>query len=228
MVKTVKQTLMTGLGDGYFQKMLTEETETEAPVYDEETGTEVVPSLQSAETEMTYESNPLFLSNKKHSDLGKISDLTITLNAAYLPEGFAEWSTGAVKLAEGVYGYNSNPIRKFFRFAFPMTDENGKEVIINVPKCQLEPVGLNPSTETENKEAQVTAYNVVGNALVYQPAIADSDDDVNNNIYVKADLRKPEVAALFDRNKLLEIGFYDKTSLDACRVTAETAVDPQL
>lgn len=225
MVKTVKQTLMTGLGDGYFQKMLTEETETEAPVYDEETGTEVVPSLQSAETEMTYESNPLFLSNKKHSDLGKVSDLTITLNAAYLPEGFAEWSTGAVKLAEGVYGYNSNPIRKFFRFAFPMTDENGKEVIINVPKCQLEPVGLNPSTETENKEAQVTAYNVVGNALVYQPAIADSDDDVNNSIYAKADLRKPEVAAVFDRNKLLELGFYDKDSLDACRVTA---VDPEV
>lgn len=228
MVKTVKQTLMTGLGDGYFQKMLTEETETEAPVYDEETGTEVVPSLQSAETEMTYESNPLFLSNKKHSDLGKVSDLTITLNAAYLPEGFAEWSTGAVKLAEGIYGYNSNPIRKFFRFAFPMTDENGKEVIINVPKCQLEPVGLNPSTETENKEAQVTAYNVVGNALVYQPAIADSDDDVNNSIYAKADLRKPEVAAVFDRNKLLEIGFYDKASLDLCRLTAGTAVDPQL
>ena len=228
MAKTVKQTLMTGLGDGYFQRMITEETETVAPIYDDETGTEVVPSLQSAETEMTYESSPLFLSNKKHSDLGKVSDLTITLNAAYLPEGFAEWSTGAVKLAEGVYGYNSNPIRKFFRFAFPMTDENGREVIVNVPKCQLEPVGLNPSTETESKEAQVTAYNVVGNALVYRPSIADSDDDVNNSIYVKADLRKPEVAALYDRDKLLEVGFYDKASLDACRVTPENPVDPEV
>lgn len=227
MAKTVKQTLMTGLGDGYFQKMLTEETETTAPTYDTGTepgtGTEVVPSLQSAETEMTYESSPLFLSNKKHSDLGKVSDLTITLNAAYLPEGFAEWSTGAVKLAEGVYGYNSSPIRKFFRFAFPMTDENGREVIVNVPKCQLEPVGLNPSTETESKEAQVTAYNVVGNAMVYRPAAVETIDDINDGIYFKADLRKPEVAAVFDRNKLLELGFYDKASLDLCRIDA---VDP--
>lgn len=223
MAKTVKQTLMTGLGNGYFQKMVTEETETTAPVYDVETGTEVVPSLQSAETEMTYESSPIFLSNKKHSDLGKVSDLTVTLSAAYLPEGFAEWSTGAVKLAEGVYGYNSNPIRKFFRFAFPMTDENGREVIINIPKCQLEPVGLNPQSETETKEAQITSYNVVGNALVYRPAEADAEDDINNNIYVKADLRNPAVAAAFDRDKLLEIGWYDKESLDACRIDA---VDP--
>lgn len=220
MVKTVKQTLMTGLGDGYFQRMQTEETETTAPIYDEETGTEVVPSLQSAETQMTYESSPLFLSNKKHSDLGKVSDLTITLNAAYLPEGFAEWATGAVKMAEGVYGYNSNPIRKFFRFAFPMTDENGREVIINVPKCQLEPVGLNPQSETETKEAQITAYNVVGNAMVYRPADADATDDLNNDIYVKADLRKPEVASVFDRNKLLELGWYDKETLNACRIDA--------
>lgn len=223
MAKTVKQTLMTGLGNGYFQKMVTEETETTAPVYDVETGTEVVPSLQSAETEMTYESSPIFLSNKKHSDLGKVSDLTVTLSAAYLPEGFAEWSTGAVKLAEGVYGYNSNPIRKFFRFAFPMTDENGREVIINIPKCQLEPVGLNPQSETETKEAQITSYNVVGNALVYRPAEADAEDDINNNIYVKADLRNPAVAAAFDRDKLLEIGWYDKESLDTCRIDV---VDP--
>ena len=34
MAKTVKQTLMTGLGDGYFQRMITEETETVAPIYD--------------------------------------------------------------------------------------------------------------------------------------------------------------------------------------------------
>lgn len=219
MVKTVKQTLMTGLGDGYFQMMETEETETTGPVYDATpgTGVEVVPSLQSAEAQMTYDSSPIFLSNKKHSDLGKVSDLTITLNAAYLPEGFAEKATGAVKLAEGVYGYNSNPIRKFFRFAFPMTDENGREVIVNIPKCQLEPVGLNPQTETENKDAQVTAYNVVGNALVYRPAEADAVDDINNNIYMKADLRNPTVAAAYDRDKLLELGFYDKESLALCK-----------
>jgi len=223
MVQTVKQTLMTGLGDGYFQRMITEETETVAPIYDDEIGTEVVPSLQSAETEMTYESSPLFLSNKKHSDLGKISDLKITLNAAYLPDGFAEWATGAVKLAEGIYGYNSNPIRKFFRFAFPMTDENGREVVINVPKCQLEPVGLNPQSETDSKEAQITAYNVVGNALVYQPAVSESEDDINNAIYFKADLRKAAVSAIYDRNKLLEVGFYDKLTLEACRISTVPA-----
>lgn len=211
MGEVVKRGLMTGLGDGYFQRMEEEETETKAPVYEEETGVEIVPSLESAETEMTFDTNPIYLSNKKHSDLGKVSDITMTLNAGYLPKGFAEWATGAIKLAPGVYGYNSNPIRKFFRFAFPATDENGDEVIYNFPKCQLEPVGLNPQSEGETKEAQITAYNIVGNALVYQPA-----DDIGDGMYFKADLREEEAAEIYDRNKLLEKGWIDKETLANC------------
>jgi len=225
MPQQVKQTLMTGLGDGYFQRMLEEETITTAPEYDTVTGTEVVPSLQSADTTMTFDSSPIYLSNKKHSDLGKLTDITMTLNAAYLPEGFAEWATGAIKMAEGIYGYNSNPIRKFFRFAFPATDEKGREIIYNFPKCQLEPVGINPNTETETKDAQITAYNIVGNALVYRPAGELAEDDVNDGMYFKADLRKPAVADAFDRDKLLELGWYDKVSLEACR---KAGVDPAL
>lgn len=223
MAQVKKQTLMTGLGDGYFQEMTTEETASKAPVYAEEV--EIVPSLQSAETEMTYESSPIFLSNKKHSDLGKVSDLTINLSAGYLPEGFAERMTGAIKLGEGVYGYNSNPIQKFFRFAFPMTDENGGEVIVNMPKCQLQPVGLNPQTETDTKEAQITSYSIVGNALIYRPAIADAADDLNNTLYVKADLRSATTAKLYDRDALLEKGWFDKATLAECLVSVS---DPEV
>lgn len=218
MAEVIKRGLMTGLGDGYFQRMTAEETETTPPEYDIEKGTEVVPSLQSAETEMAYESNEVFLSNKLHSDLGKLTRVTMTLNAGYLPEGLPEWATGAVELAPGVYGYNSNPIRKFFRFAFPGTDENGKEIIYNFPKCQLEPVGLNWQTETESKEAQITAYNIVGNALIYRPA-----DDIGDGIFFKADLRNEEAATKYDRDKLLEDGWYDKPSLETALKT-----DPEI
>lgn len=223
MTQTVKRTLMTGLGDGYFQKMLTEETETTPPVYDTETGTEVVPSLQSIDSSMTFESSPVWLSNKKHSDLGKLSDVTMTLNAAYLPEGFAEEMTGAIKIGPGAYAFNNNPIRKFFRFAFPATDENGGQVIFNFPKCQLEPVGLNPSTETDTKEAEITAFNIVGNALIYKPTTEITGD--NNNIYLKVDTRMEEAKDYYDVSKLLEDGWYDKATLEAA---ARESADPQV
>lgn len=200
---------MTGLGDGYFQKMKEEETENTAPVYDEDV--EIVPSLETADAEMTYDQSPIYLSNKKHSDLGKLTDVAITLNAGYLPECFAEWATGAVEIGPGVHLYTSRPTSKFFRFAFPMTDENGDEVIANFPKCQLEPVGLNSQTEGESKDAQITAYSIVGNALIYRPAIEEAE-----GIYAKADLRGEEAKETYDRKKLLELGFYDKASLAEC------------
>lgn len=223
MAKITKETVMTGLGDGYFQKMLTEETSTTAPVYDDETGAEIVSSLQSTDTTMTFDSNPLFLSNKKHSDLGKLTDIAMTLSAAYLPPGFAEWATGAVKIGPGAYAYNSNPIRKFFRFAFPATDENGGVVIYNFPKCQLEPVGINNSTETETKEAQITAYSIVGNALIYAPTTEVTGD--NNNIFLKVDTREDEAKDYYDVNKLLEDGWFDKATLEAAVLAP---VDPEV
>lgn len=223
MAEIVKRGLMTGLGDGYFQRMLEEETRNTPPVYDEEIGTEIVPSLESAETEMTYDSNPVFLSNKRHSELGKLTDVTITLNAAYLPEGFAEWATGAVKIGPGAYAYNSDPIRKFFRFAFPATDENGGEVIYNFPKCQLEPVGLSPSTETDTKEAQITAYNIVGNALFYRPTNELTGD--NENIYLKVDTREEDAEGYYNVDKLLEDGWYDTTTLENAKAVKG---DPEL
>lgn len=219
MAETVKRGLMTGLGDGYFQRLLEEETRSTPPVYDTETGIQIVPSLESAETEMTFDSNPIYLSNKRHSDLGKLTDVTITLNAAYLPEGFAEWATGAIKIGPGAYAYNSDPVRKFFRFAFPATDEKGDEVIYNFPKCQLEPVGLNSSTETDTKEAEITAYNIVGNALIYRPTNELTGD--NENIYLKVDTREEEAKGYYDVDKLLEIGWYDKATLEAAILDTE-------
>lgn len=218
-METVKKAVMTGLGDGYFQAMETEETTKEGPQY----ATEVysVPSLQSAETEVTYESSPLFLSNKRHSELGRISGATITLNAAYLPDGFAEEMTGAVKLGPGAYAYNDKPAQKFFRFAFPVTDEHGGEVIVNFPKCQLEPVGISAQTETESKEGQVNAFNIVANALNYQPGEADG----NNSVYLTVDLRDEEAAEQYDRDKLLENGWYGKTTLEQAKKISAPAED---
>lgn len=214
MSKYQKQTVMTGLGDGYFQKMTKEDTKTQAPEYDSE-GALIVPSLQQAQTEMSFDAKPLWLSNKRHSDLGRLSDVAITLNAAYLPEGFAEWATGAIKIGPGAYAYNSKPIRKFFRFAFPATDNEGGVVVYNFPKCQLEPVGLNPQTETEEQDAQISDFNIVGNALVYAPT--DAVDGDNDNIYLKVDTRVEEAKNVYSITKLLELGWYDKASLEKCK-----------
>lgn len=210
MAITKKRGLMTGLGNGYFDFMKTEETETVGPTY--EATTQSVPSLESAETELTYESSPIFLSNKQHSDLGKMTNATITLNAAYLPEGFAEKATGAVSLGPGAYAFTTNPITKFFRFAFPMTDEHGKQVIVNFPKCKLEPVGLNPSTETDTKEANITAFNI----SAYPLNLRD-----NSAVYYKVDTR--ETGADYDVDALLDTGWYDETTLAAALTPAEPA-----
>jgi len=222
----VKRGLMTGLGDGYFQKMTEEDTATTAPVYDIETGVQIVPSLESAETEMTFDSSPQYLSNKKHSDLGKLSDVTITLNAGYFPEGFAEWATGAEKIGPGAYAYNDNPIRKFFRFAFPATDEDGRLVIYNFPKCQLEPVEISSSTETDTKEAQITAFNIVGNALVYRGA--EDISGAGSNIYLKVDTREEDAQDYYDTDALLEDGWYDVETLEAAAVgNGDDGTDPE-
>lgn len=207
MAITKKRGLMTGLGNGYFDFMETEETETEGPVYAD--ATQSVPSLESAETELTYESSPIYLSNKQHSDLGKMTNATITLNAAYLPEGFAEEATGAVSLGPGAYAFTTNPITKFFRFAFPMTDELGNEVIVNFPKCKLEPVGLNPSTETDTKEANITAFNI----SAYPLNLRD-----NSAVYYKVDTR--EKGADYDVDALLDTGWYDEATLTAALTPA--------
>jgi hypothetical protein len=94
-----------------------------------------------------------------------------------------------------------------------------------MPKCQLQPVGLNPQTETDTKEAQITSYSIVGNALIYRPAIADAADDLNNTLYVKADLRSATTAKLYDRDALLEKGWFDKATLAECLVSVS---DPEV
>lgn len=217
-----KRNTMTGLGDGYFQKMKTEDTRTEAPVYEEET--EIVPSLQQVQVEVTYEVSPLYLSNKKHSDLGRLSDVTITLNAAYLPEGFAEWASGATKIGPGAYAYNSNPTVKYFRFAFPATDREGNQVIFNFPKCQLQPVGVTAQTETENQEAQISDFNIVGNALVYR---SEANAEGENNIYLKVDTTTEEGKGVYDTDVLLEQGWYDQATLEAAKLS-EGDSDPEV
>lgn len=220
MAQVNKRKVMTGIGDGYFEFMETEDTKTSGPVYDGKV--QIVPSLENIEAESSFDSNGLFLSNKKHSDMGKMSDVTLTVNAAYLPEGFAEKAEGAIELSEGVYGYGDTPVRPFFRFAFPATDEDGGIVVYNFPKCQLEPVGVSGATETDTKEAQIPAYNIIANGLVYV-------SDIKGGSYFKADLRNETAAKNYDVDKLLEQGFYDKASLEKAKKDSPSELsDPVL
>lgn len=196
-----KKALITGIGNGFFQIMETEETPTSAPVY-ANTVLEV-PSLDKLKTKLEYKSKDIYLSSTLHSVLGKASKATITLDAGYLPEGFEEEVSGAPKLADGVYGMGGKGNKKFFRFAFPIIDENGDQVIINFPKCQIQPTDLNAETQGEDKKEQMQQFDIIA-----MPLTTSSDEE--QCIYYKADLRKNKT---LDARKLLENGFYNKTAI---------------
>lgn len=209
---TKKQAVITGVGSGYFQEMTTEDTQSSAPVYADTTYQS--PSLESVEAEIQQESTELYLSNTLHSRFGKVTGATITLNAGYLPEGFAEKMTGATELAPGVYAQTGRQVQKFFRLAFPMTDENGDEIIINFPKCQLEPVSLSATTEGESQEGQIDSYNIVAVPMTYEPK-GEADKELSKVVYLKADLRNEGAKEAYDRDQLLEKGWYDGATLAA-------------
>ena len=56
-----KKALLTGIGNGFFQVMKTEETPTTAPVYDEKVFE--VPSLDKLKTKLEYKSKDIYLSS---------------------------------------------------------------------------------------------------------------------------------------------------------------------
>lgn len=111
-----KKALLTGIGNGFFQIMTTEETPTTAPVYDSRVFE--VPSLDKLKTKLEYKSKDIYLSSALHSVLGKASKATITLDAGYLPDGFEEEVSGATKLADGVYGMGGKGTKNTFASHF--------------------------------------------------------------------------------------------------------------
>ena len=205
-----KKALLTGIGNGFFQVMKTEETPTTAPVYDEKVFE--VPSLDKLKTKLEYKSKDIYLSSTLHSVLGKASKATITLDAGYLPDGFEEEVLGATKLADGVYGMGGKGTKKYFRFAFPIIDENGEKIIINFPKCQIQPTDLNVESQGEDKKEQMQQFDIIAMPLA-------TGKEEESNIYYKADLRKNKT---LDERKLLETGFYNKTILTTLNKSGQT------
>ena len=205
-----KKALLTGIGNGFFQVMKTEETPTTAPVYDEKVFE--VPSLDKLKTKLEYKSKDIYLSSTLHSVLGKASKATITLDAGYLPDGFEEEVSGATKLVDGVYGMGGKGTKKYFRFAFPIIDENGEKIIINFPKCQIQPTDLNVESQGEDKKEQMQQFDIIAMPLA-------TGKEEESNIYYKADLRKNKT---LDERKLLETGFYNKTVLTTLNKSGQT------
>ncbi|CDR51777.1 hypothetical protein [Staphylococcus schweitzeri] len=188
-----------------------EETPTTAPVYDSRVFE--VPSLDKLKTKLEYKSKDIYLSSALHSVLGKASKATITLDAGYLPDGFEEEVSGATKLADGVYGMGGKGTKKYFRFAFPMIDENGEKIIINFPKCQIQPTDLNVESQAEDKKEQMQQFDIIAMPLA-------TGKEEESNIYYKADLRKNKT---LDERKLLEKGFYNKAGLTELNKNTDTS-----
>lgn len=198
-----KRALMTGAGSLFLQSMTTEDTPTSKPVYGDvvyET-----PSLQELNVELEVAEKKVHLSNLLHSDLSAVQSANITVNAAYLPEGFAEEHQGMIKLGSS-WAMPTNPVKKPFRLAVPFTDENGDAFIINLPKCTLSPVNQQGQTQTDSVEEQIKQYNITAAPLAYRVMGA-------NFVYFTMDMADTENKAKYDADKLLTNGWIDEETL---------------
>ena len=202
----VERKLMTGIGAGYLQKVKTEATSESGLTYEDKVYE--VFAIDKVAFKGQIKNKSVYLSNKKLRDIAKFSSVEMTVDIGFFPEGFVEEMSGMIKLADGVYVQGDSPRYKYFRWSFPVTDEDGGEIIFNFPVCQLKHPDFNAETETDEKKeniAQVTieAFPVIGNKKVYS----------------KIDLRTTN---LYDREKLLLNGFYDAETLKACIKDGQT------
>lgn len=209
-VKNIKQALITGVGEAYLQFLETEETTTQAPAYAETVY--VTPTIDKVQVALELAEKKVYGSNILHSDISAVKAANITLDALYLPEGVAEEAQGMVKIGGG-WSMPTKPKKKLFRFAFPVTNENGESLVINFPKCSLTPVDFSGETEREDFNEQVQQFNIYATPLIYRV------DGNNQFVYHKMDLANPENAEKYDLNKLLEKGWF---SSDTAKLTEKT------
>ena len=211
--EAVSKALLTGVGAGYLQKVKTEATSSQGLTYDEKTYEEF--AIDKVAFKGQIKEKTVYLSNIKARDIVKFASVEMTVDIGFFPDGFLEEMSGMTKLANGVYVQGDSPRYKQFRWSFPVTDEDGKEIIYNFPVCQIESPDFNAETETDEKKeniSQVTikAYPVIGSK--------------NKSVFSKIDLRETDK---YDREKLLLQGFYDAETLKQCLksgTTDETAV----
>ncbi len=206
--EAVSKALLTGIGAGYLQKVKTEATSSQGLTYDEKTYE--VFAIDKVAFKGQIKEKTVYLSNIKARDIVKFASVEMTVDIGFFPDGFLEEMSGMKKLATGVYVQGDSPRYKQFRWAFPVTDEDGKEIIYNFPVCQIENPDFNAETETDEKKeniAQVTieAFPVIGSE--------------NISVYSKIDLTTTK---LYDREKLLLNGFYNAETLKACIKDGQT------
>lgn len=212
-----KQALLTGIGDLVLCSITNAAAlnSTTAPTYNEEVYR--VPSLQKMATSLTVTNKKVRLSNKIHSNVSSVKDAELTIDAAYLPEGFVEEHTGMAKLFDGAWVMGTSPKKKPFRCGIPLTDENGKiSKVTNFPYCFLVPADMNGETVGEDFNEQISQFKIEALPLPYLTA------EGQNPVYLTVDFENTKASEHIDPTKLLEKGWYDKKTLQQCNVESKT------
>lgn len=194
---------MTGAGSIYVDFMETEATKDTPPTY---AGAVVeTPSLNTLDATFDIAETQVYLSNILHDDLTSIRSATISLEAGYLPRDFAEEAQGKVQVG-GSWALPTNPTKKPFRLAVPFTDSNGDEYIVNFPNCTLSPTDISGQTQGEEATEQLKSFNIMARPLPYGE---------DNFVVLTLDMADEENKSQYDRDDLLEQGWYDEGSLTA-------------
>ena len=145
--------LLTGIGAGYLQKVKTEATSESGLTYEDKTYE--VAAIDKVAFKGQKKEKSVYLSNIKVRDIVKFSSVEMTVDIGFFPEGFVEEMSGMIKLADGAYVQGDSPKYKYFRWSFPVTDEDGGEIIFNFPVCQLKHPDFNAETETDDKKENI-------------------------------------------------------------------------
>ena len=204
MAKTYeKRALMTGAGSIYVDFMAPEATTDTPPTY----AGEVVetPSLNTLDATFDIAETQVYLSNVLHDDLTSVRSATISLEAGYLPRDFAEEAQGKVQVG-GSWALPTNPKKKPFRLAVPFTDSNGDEYIVNFPNCTLSVTDISGQTQGEEATEQLKSFNIMARPLPYGE---------DNFVVLTLDMADTENKTQYNRDTLLENGWYDEASLTA-------------
>lgn len=202
-----KRALMTGAGSLFVDFMENEATSDVAPTY----AGEVVetPSLNTLDATFEVTETQVYLSNILHDDLSAVRSATISIEAGYLPRDFAEKAQGKVNIG-GSWAMPTNPTKKPFRLGVPFTDSNGDEYIVNFPNCTLSPVDISGQTQGEEATEQLKSFNIIARPLPYNVTVGDK---TINPVVLTMDMADEDNKTQYDRDKLLELGWFDEESL---------------
>ena len=209
--ETVTKALLTGVGAGYLQKVKTEALSSSGLTYEEKVFE--VYAIDKIAFKGQTKNKTVYLSNVKARDIVKYSSVEMTVDIGWFPDGFLEEVSGMVKLANGAYVQGDSPKYKQFRWAFPVTDEDGQEIIYNFPVCQIENPDFNAETETDEKKENITQVTIKAYPV---------SSEKRKAVFSKIDLRE---TTKYDREKLLTLGFYNAETLKVCLKDSGTPDD---